>query len=107
MSSALESLDTLIDEFRHALAQEDWDTLNRVNETVQPAIESAVAEIHSRGDDPEVLRERLADLQKLMADASKNAGESRDQAARELRGMSQNRQAVQAYANVRTGGRRS
>lgn len=103
MPNALESLDRLINAFREALSQEDWETLGQVSQSVQPTVSAAVAdEANDRGE----LGQRLETLQELMDEAARQATESRDTAARELRGMNQNRNALKTYANVRARGRR-
>lgn len=103
MPNALESLDRLINAFREALSQEDWETLGQVSQSVQPTVSAAVAD---EANDRDELGQRLQTLQQLMDDAARQATESRDTAARELRGMNQNRNALKTYANVRARGRR-
>ncbi|ROU01745.1 SOS cell division inhibitor [Marinobacter sp. R17] len=103
MPNALESLDRLINAFREALSQDDWETLGQVSQSVQPTVSAVVADERNDRDE---LEQRLQTLQQLMDDAARRATESRDTAARELRGMNQNRNALQTYANVRARGRR-
>ncbi|TBW59452.1 SOS cell division inhibitor [Marinobacter halodurans] len=106
MPNALESLDRLINDFREALTREDWETLDRVSQSVRPAVAAAVADVEEGTGDRDGLGQRLERLQTLMDDATRQATESRDTAARELRGMNQNRNALKTYANVRARGRR-
>lgn len=107
MSAALESLDTLIDDFRHALSLDDLETVDRVNASVEPVVEAAVAAARAGEVDRGALQERLETLQQLTAQATQGAEHIRNEAARELRGANQNRNAAQAYANVRGRGGRS
>lgn len=106
MPSALETLDTLLDAFRHALSTDDLTELDRVNEAVRPAVQAAVAEVKEGSADADVLHERLLDLQALTESASQGAHKARDEAAKGLREVNQNRNAVNAYANVRNRGSR-
>lgn len=104
MPSALETLDTLLDAFRHALSTDDLAELQRVNEALRPAIQSAVAEMREGIADVGAVQERLMDLQALTAQASQGAHKAREEAARGLKEINQNRNAVSAYANVRSRG---
>lgn len=107
MSAALESLDTLIDEFRHALSLSDLDAQDRVTASVRPVVQAAVAAVQAGEVDRRVLEERLQDLQQLTTQAARGAELARNEAAQGLRESSQNRNAAQAYASVRGRGGRS
>ncbi|BES71983.1 hypothetical protein RE428_30010 [Marinobacter nanhaiticus D15-8W] len=106
MPSALETLDTLLDAFRHALSTEDMVELNRITEAVRPAIQAAMADVKEGNTDSGALQERLLDLQALTERASQDASKAREEAAKGLREINQNRNAVNAYANVRNRGSR-
>ncbi|WP_148862325.1 hypothetical protein [Marinobacter fonticola] len=106
MPAALESLDRLLDDFRHALSLDDLDEINRVNDAVRPTIQAAVAEVRDGAVEAGALEERLTDLQALTEQASQGAFKARDEAARGLRDINQNRHAANAYANVKNRGPR-
>ena len=106
MPSALETLDNLLDAFRYALSTDDLAELSRVNEAIQPTVQAAMAEMKAGDVDASALQERLLDLQELTARASQGASKARDEAARGLKEINQNRNAVNAYANVRNRGSR-
>lgn len=106
MPSALDTLDTLLDAFRHALSTDDLAELNRVNEAVRPAVQAAMTEMKEGDADPGALQERLLDLQTLTEKASQGASKARDEAAKGLREINQNRNAVNAYANLGNRGSR-
>lgn len=104
MPSALESLDSLLDEFRHAVSTDDLEVLGRLNEAIQPTVQAAVDDMRTGNASASALEERLLDLQSLTEQASRGAREARDEAAKGLREVNQNRSAVNAYANIRSRG---
>ncbi|MGP4844948.1 hypothetical protein ACTXGQ_12495 [Marinobacter sp. 1Y8] len=100
MSSAIESLDALIDDYRHALSMEDWDGLNVITESVQPCVDAAVAEVQAGDVSADLLTERLLALRRVADEVAQGAGVARQTAADGLKEVGRSRNAVNAYADV-------
>jgi hypothetical protein len=103
MSAPLDTLDTLISDFRQALAADDPDALIGINGQVRHCVEEATAEMRAGRVAEEALRDKLVMLQKLTAQATRGAEEARAAAEAGLKDVSRNRSAARQYANI--GGR--
>lgn len=100
MTQPLEQLDTLIDDLRQALATSNWDEVNRLNALVQPAIAPVMAQMEAGELQPDLVRERLADLQAFCDEAEACAKEARAEAEKALKDINRNRAAARSYADV-------
>jgi len=100
MANALEQLDVLIDEMRLALTREDWETLLELTLAVTHRVEPVMEEL-SRGElSPEVVAERLQELQLFVETGQQKAGFARDTLRKTLSDVSRNRNAAKTYQNV-------
>lgn len=100
MSTSLDTLDTLILEFRQALETKDLDVLARINERVRPCVEGTIAGMRAGEISEDAMSERLTTLQTLTAQASSGAGEARAAAEAGLKDVSRNRSAARQYADI-------
>ena len=98
--SHLDTLDHLLAELGRALAEQDWSRLSELNARVPAAVAPAMAALRSGELDAEAVRTRLSELQQFIEEANRQASEARHSAEKELKGLSRNRSAAQAYRNV-------
>ncbi|WP_166265118.1 SOS cell division inhibitor [Marinobacter caseinilyticus] len=100
MTDALEQLDTLIDDLRHAIVTENWETLARLDGRVQACIEPVMAEFEAGERSPSVVQERLQQLQTLCDDAEAGARKTKATILQTLKEVTSNRKAAQTYQDV-------
>lgn len=73
MSLALESLDQLIDDLRHALTTSNWSEVARLNARIRPTVVPVMAAMEAGDVEARVVNERLDDLQTLVCEAGLRA----------------------------------
>lgn len=100
MTLPLEQLDTLIDDLRQALTTSNWDEVSRLNTLIKPTIAPVMAQLEAGELQPDLVRERLADLQTFCNEAEAGAKEARAEAEQALKEVNRNRTAARSYADV-------
>ncbi|MDV2077638.1 flagellar protein FliT [Marinobacter xestospongiae] len=100
MANSLEQLDTLMDAIRHALTQQDWEAIAKLDAEVRPVVDQVMASHHDGDLSMEVVHERLEQLQALCDDARAGAETARAEAKAGLDEMRQTRNATRAYQDI-------
>ncbi|MEX0605962.1 MAG: SOS cell division inhibitor [Marinobacter sp.] len=100
MTQALEQLDTLIDELRHAVTIEDWDSLASLNNSVRPKLESVMDELDAGRLSPTLVQERLEDLRLLCDEGEAGATKAKANILQSLKGVASSRKAARTYQDV-------
>ncbi len=96
----LDAIDTLINQLKTALSEQDWDELSRLTQLVRPRIDPVMEALESGELAPEPVRSRLAEIQGFCDRADISANEAKAEARKALEGVNQNRSAAKAYQNV-------
>lgn len=100
MALTLEQLDTLVDDMRQAVLNEDWTALSVLDEQVKPCVEKLMAELAAGELAQSVVEERLQMLQAVCQDARAGADKARSEAREALQSMRQTSSAARAYQDI-------
>lgn len=100
MKQALEQLDTLIDDLRHAVVTENWESLASLNDRVRPQLESVMDELEAGGVSPTLVQERLQALRLLCDEGEAGARKAKTNILQSLKEVTSSRKAARTYQDV-------
>lgn len=100
MTQALEQLDTLIDDLRHAVVTENWTALASLNDSVRPQLESVMDELEAGGVSPTLVQERLEELRGLCDEGEAGARKAKANILQSLKEVASSRKAARSYQDV-------
>lgn len=100
MTQALEQLDTLIDDLRHAVVTENWEALGSLNDSVRPQLESVMDELEVGGFSPTLVQERLEALRVLCDEGEAGARKAKANILQSLKEVTSSRKAARTYQDV-------
>lgn len=100
MAQALELLDTLIDDLRHAISKDDWEEVNVLTTRVIDRVEPVMTELAEGGISPAVVEEKLGTLQHLCEEAKQGVKGHKADLLNTLKGLDRTRTAARTYADV-------
>lgn len=99
-NAALARLDQLLEHMQHALKDQDWDLIARLNEQVKPAIDSLLDALEKGQLAAEPVRIRLQSVQEFVDAADSAARRAKAAAQLELKEVNRNSSAAKAYHKV-------
>lgn len=100
MTQALEQLDTLIDDLRHAVVTEKWESLASLNNSVRPQLESVMDELEAGRVSPTLVQERLEALRVLCDEGEAGARRAKANILQSLKEVTSSRKAARTYQDV-------
>lgn len=100
MTQALEQLDTLIDDLRHAVVTENWESLASLNDKVRPQLEMVMDELEARRLSPTLVQERLDALRLLCDEGEAGAKKAKANILQSLKEVTSSRKAARTYQDV-------
>lgn len=100
MTQALEQLDTLIDDLRHAVVTENWEALGRLNDSVRPQLEGVMDELEAGRLSPTLVQERLGSLRLLCDEGEAGAKRAKANILQSLKEVTSSRKAARTYQDV-------
>lgn len=100
MTQALEQLDTLIDDLRHAVVTEKWESLASLNDNVRPQLESVMDELEAGRLSPTLVQQRLDALRLLCDEGEAGARKAKANILQSLKEVTSSRKAARTYQDV-------
>ena len=92
----MQELQQYLDQFSAALGQRDWHALASLQSQLESVVQAAALRINT-DEQRDLYTRQLQQLNNLVAEAARQAGQDRDELAGELKQLNQRRSAAQSY----------
>ena len=92
----MQELQQYLDQFSSALSQRDWQTLATLQGRLESEVQAGALRLSTEAQ-RDTYRRQLQQLNTLVAEATRQAGQQREEMAAELKQLNQRRSAASSY----------